>query len=87
MYAIRSYYEFENIFRNLLKEMPKAKDILTMSRSATLIRVFKLWKKQKRNLNLIIAESRPANEGKSMAKELLNAGIKVELITDAMTVV
>ena len=77
--------KFENIFRNLLKEMPKAKDILTMSRSGTLIRVFKLWKKRKRNLNLIIAESRPSNEGKSMAKELLNAGIKVELITDAMT--
>ena len=84
---IRSIEEqkFEKIFLKLIKELPTAKKILTISRSGTLIRIFKLWNKRKRNLRLIIPESRPWNEGKKMAKELLTAGLKVEMITDAMT--
>jgi translation initiation factor 2B subunit (eIF-2B alpha/beta/delta family) len=77
--------KFERIYSKIQKELPEAKKILTISRSGTLIRIFKLWHKQKRNLKLIIPESRPSNEGKLMAKELLDAGFKVELITDAMT--
>ena len=76
--------KIENIFRNLLNELPTVNNILTISKSGILIQVFKLWKERKRNLKLIIAESRPMNEGRNTAKELLNAGIKVELITDAM---
>ena len=79
--------KFENIFKNLINELPKAKNILTISRSGTLIQVFKLWKKRKRSLKLIIAESRPAYEGKKMTKELVNEGINVELITDAMSAI
>ncbi|UCH64376.1 MAG: hypothetical protein JSW63_06990 [Ignavibacterium sp.] len=77
--------KFEKICSKIQKEIPKARNILTISRSGTLISVFKLWHQHKRNLKLIIPESRPSNEGKLMAKELLEAGIKVEMITDAMT--
>ena len=49
-----------------------------------MINVFKLWHKKRSNLNIIITESRPANEGKLMAKELLKCDIKVNMITDAM---
>jgi translation initiation factor eIF-2B subunit delta len=77
--------KFERIYSKVRKELPKGKSILTISRSGTLIHIFKLWHKQKRNLKIIIPESRPSNEGKLMAKELLEAGLKVVLITDAMT--
>jgi len=77
--------KYEKIFINLIKELPKAKNILTISRSGTLIRIFNLWNKRERNLRLIIPESRPSNEGKKMAMDLLKAGLNVEIITDSMT--
>jgi translation initiation factor eIF-2B subunit delta len=77
--------KFERIYSKVRKELPKAKNILTISRSGTLLHIFNLWNKQKRNLKIIIPESRPSNEGKLMTRELLEAGLKVELITDAMT--
>jgi translation initiation factor eIF-2B subunit delta len=77
--------KFEKLVNNIKKELPRAKNILTISRSGTLIRIFKLWNQRKTDFKLIIPESRPSNEGKTMAKELLKAGLKVEMITDAMT--
>lgn len=76
--------KIKEIFINIYKKLPSAKTILTISRSGTLINVIKLWHKKKTNLKIIITESRPANEGKLMAKELLKCGLKVEMITDAM---
>ena len=84
------YYEDEDklrvdkIFNNIYKKLPTAKTILTISKSGTVIDVIKLWHRRRKNLKIIITESRPANEGKLMAKELLKFGIKVEMITDAM---
>ncbi|MCH8034572.1 MAG: hypothetical protein IH950_12560 [Bacteroidetes bacterium] len=75
----------KEIFKNIYKKLPSAKTILTISKSGTLINVIKLWHKKRTNLNIIITESRPANEGKLMAKELLMCGLKVEMITDVMT--
>ena len=74
----------KEIFTNIYKKLPSARTILTISKSGTLINVLKLWHKNGTNLKIIITESRPANEGKLMAKELLKCGIKVEMITDAM---
>jgi len=74
----------KQIFNNIYKKLPSAKTILTISKSGTLINVLKLWHKNRTNLKIIITESRPANEGKLMAKELLKCGIKVDMITDAM---
>ncbi len=72
------------IFTKIYKKLPSAKTILTISKSGTLINVLKLWHKNRTNLKIIVTESRPANEGKLMAKELLKCGIKVDMITDAM---
>ena len=77
--------KFERLFNKIQRELPNAKKILTISRSGTLIQVFKLWNQRKRNFRIIVSESRPSNEGKAMAKELLKAGLKVEMITDSMT--
>ena len=72
------------IFAKIYTKLPSANTILTISKSGTLLNVIKLWHKKKKNLKIIITESRPANEGKLMAKELLKCGIKVDMITDAM---
>ncbi len=77
--------QFKIIFDKIFNKLQSAKSILTISRSGTLINVFKLWHKRNRNLKLIITESRPASEGKLMAKELLKTGLKIELITEAMS--
>ncbi len=74
----------KEIFTKIYKKLPSAKTILTISKSGTLINVLKLWHKNGTNLKIIITESRPANEGKLMAKELLKCGVKVDMITDAM---
>jgi len=74
----------KEVFTKIYKKLPSAKIILTISKSGTLVNVFKFWHKKKTNLKIIITESRPANEGKLMAKELLMCGLKVEMITDVM---
>jgi translation initiation factor 2B subunit (eIF-2B alpha/beta/delta family) len=74
----------KEIFTKIYKKLPSVKTILTISKSGTLINVLKLWHKNRTNLKIIITESRPANEGKLMAKELLKNGLKVDMITDAM---
>jgi translation initiation factor 2B subunit (eIF-2B alpha/beta/delta family) len=86
---LRNYKQEENliintIFIKIYTKLPSANTILTISKSGTLLNVIKLWHKKKKNLKIIITESRPANEGKLMAKELLKCGIKVDMITDAM---
>ena len=72
------------IFTKIYRKLPSAKTLLTISKSGTLFNVLKLWHKNRTNLKIIITESRPAREGKLMAKELLKCGLKVEMITDAM---
>jgi translation initiation factor eIF-2B subunit delta len=73
------------IFTKIYKKLPSANTILTISKSGTILNVLKLWHKKRTNLKVIISESRPANEGKLLAKELLKQRLKVEMITDAMT--
>ena len=77
--------QFEIIFNKLSKKTKHINSIITISKSGTLKEVFNLWKGKNTNLNVVICESRPGNEGKLFAKELLKFGIKVELISDAMT--
>ena len=84
-FKIEENLQFKIIFDKIFNKLPSAKSILTISKSGTLINIFKMWHKRKSNLKLIITESRPANEGKLMAKELLKTGLKVELITEAMS--
>ena len=77
--------QFEILFDKLYKKTKQINSIITISKSGTLKEVLKLWKQKNQNLKVVICESRPGNEGKLFAKELLNLGIKVELISDAMT--
>ncbi len=77
--------QFQNIFNQMHNSIKNINLVLTISKSGTLKEIFKLWKEQNKNIKVIISESRPANEGKIFAKQLLKLGIKVELITDAMT--
>jgi translation initiation factor eIF-2B subunit delta len=73
------------IFDKLYKNTKQFNTIITISKSGTLKEILKLWKQKNKNLKVVVCESRPANEGKLFAKELLKFGIKVELISDAMT--
>jgi len=77
--------KYEIIFNKITKKAKHINSIITISKSGTLKEVFKLWKQKNKNLKVVICESRPGNEGKLFARELLNLGIKVELISDAMT--
>ena len=84
-FANKEKNQFEIIFNNLIKKTKHINSVITISKSGTLKEVFKLWRQRNKNLKVVISESRPMNEGKLFAKELLNLGIKVELISDAMT--
>ena len=83
-YEDEEILKINRIFTKIYKKLPSAKTILTISKSGTVINVIKLWHKKRKNLKIIITESRPANEGKLMAKELLKYGLRVEMISDAM---
>ena len=76
--------KYELIFNKLYKIARRINSIITISRSGTLKEILKLWKQNNKNLKVVISESRPGNEGKLFAKELLKFGLKVELISDAM---
>ena len=58
--------------------------ILTFSNSKTVYKVLSQFKRENKKLTVIIAESRPVNEGRILAKLLAKEKIKVELITEAM---
>ncbi len=75
--------KFKRISDKLKKKIPKCKSILTISRSGTFLNVISLADPE-RKLEISVLESRPKNEGRLTAKELLSKGFKVKLITDAM---
>jgi len=77
--------KLKRIFQKIYNKLPKINTILTISKSGTLIEVFRMWSMKNKNLKIIIPESRPASEGKLMAKALIKLGINTELITDAMS--
>lgn len=76
--------KYEIIFDELYNHIKYYKNVITLSRSGTLLKIFKLWHKRNKKLKVIVCESRPALEGRKFALDLLKSGIKVELITDPM---
>ncbi len=58
--------------------------ILTLSNSKTVFKILAQFKRENEKLTLIIAESRPVNEGRIMAELLAKEKIKIEFITEAM---
>lgn len=87
-YLKKSIDEQENSIKNLFernkKLLLKNSVITTISFSKTLLEIFKLWYKENPDLKIFITESRPNNEGKLLAKKLINLGINCHLIVDAM---
>lgn len=83
-YENKEKQKAEQIYKNLKNEIKYKNSILTISRSGTLLSVFKLWHKENNKLNVIVCESRPALEGRLFAKDLCKAGITCTLITDTM---
>lgn len=75
--------QYLKINKNFIPYCKYVSSIFTLSNSKTLLEVFKLLNEKKR-ISIIIAESRPQLEGRLFAKALLKAGIKVELIPDAL---
>jgi translation initiation factor 2B subunit (eIF-2B alpha/beta/delta family) len=83
-HSIKQKDKIDKIFNNIYPNLKRIKSIITISRSGTLLSVLKLWQQKNKHLRIIICESRPKFEGKLMAKELAEIGIKTLLITDAM---
>jgi translation initiation factor 2B subunit (eIF-2B alpha/beta/delta family) len=83
-HSIKQKEKIDKIFNNIYPNLKRIKSIITISRSGTLLGILKLWQQKNKQLRIIICESRPKFEGKLMAKELAEIGIKTLLITDAM---
>jgi translation initiation factor 2B subunit (eIF-2B alpha/beta/delta family) len=87
---INYYSEYEEkandkIFENGKKYFLSASKVLTISNSLTVISFLKRLHSQNKKLEVVIAESRPKNEGRVLAKRLLSDGIKIEFISDFST--
>ena len=76
--------KLEAIFDKVHPKLKKVKKVITLSRSGTVLGILKLLHQKNNNLQVVVCESRPKQEGRLFAKELVSNGIKVELITDAM---
>ncbi len=72
------------LFENCYKELKNFRKIITISNSKTVQEFLKYFKSKRKNLLVVICESRPKLEGRNLAKALLKEQIKVQLITEAM---
>ena len=86
---IRNYLTTENIvyrqiFDKLYSNIKSYKSFITISNSKTVFEIFTLLSQRKRDIELTISESRPQNEGKVLADNLLSLGLNVNFITEAM---
>jgi translation initiation factor eIF-2B subunit delta len=76
--------KYENIFNKLYKSIPNSKNIITLSRSGTVLNILKLWQRINKNLIVVVCESRPMLEGRLLANDLLKFDLRVEIITDSV---
>lgn len=83
-HSSRQKDELEIIFQKIYPRLKNPDKIITLSRSGTVLAILKLLHDKDNNFRLVVCESRPKFEGKLMAQALAKAGIKTELITDAM---
>jgi translation initiation factor 2B subunit (eIF-2B alpha/beta/delta family) len=87
---INYYSEYEKIVQNKIFENGKkyflnVSKVITISNSFTVFSFLNKLNSLNSNLEVIIAESRPKNEGKVLAKKLIERGIPIEFITDFST--
>ncbi len=83
-HQIKKRNEAEILFNKMKPHLLKIKKIITLSRSGTVLDLLKYWHKKNNSLKVVVCESRPMFEGRLAAEELAKAGIKAELVTDAM---
>lgn len=83
-YSINENQKAKIIFSSIYPRLKETQNVITLSRSGTVLAVLTLWHQKNKRLKVVVCESRPMFEGGLMAKELAANGIKVELITDAM---
>jgi len=76
--------KLEAIFDKLHPNLKKVKTVITLSRSGTVSAILKSLHQKNKKIKVVVCESRPKFEGRLMAQALAKAGIKTELITDAM---
>jgi translation initiation factor 2B subunit (eIF-2B alpha/beta/delta family) len=75
-----SYYL--KIYENLEPWLRMKKCVFTLSNSQTVFEIIKLWFKENKKIEIVIAESRPAFEGRVLAKKLIKLGVKINFISD-----
>jgi translation initiation factor 2B subunit (eIF-2B alpha/beta/delta family) len=73
---------YPSIYKNSLPLIKNINLIFTFSNSRTIYEILKLHKKEHPRLKVFITESRPINEGRILAKKLLNKKINVEFAPD-----
>lgn len=83
-YSIKHKDKIEIIFNKMYPRLKHLNSFITLSRSGTVIDILKLWYKKNKKIKVVVCESRPKLEGRLMTESLTGAGIKTELITDAM---
>lgn len=74
---------FYKIYLNVKPLLINKRNIFTLSNSKTVFEVLKYLHEDNKNVEVVIAESRPAFEGRMLARKLLKFGIKVTLIVDS----
>ena len=83
-YSINENQKTKIIFNSIYSRLKKPRNVITLSRSGTVLAVLKFWHQKNKKIKVVVCESRPKFEGRLTVKELSEVGIKVELITDAM---
>ncbi len=86
---IHSFEECEtsklhNIYSSLKPHLSGVNSIVTISNSFTLLQIFTMLNRDVENLSIAVSEARPNLEGRILAEKLAQAGIKIEMITEAM---
>jgi translation initiation factor 2B subunit (eIF-2B alpha/beta/delta family) len=81
---LNKHYIYKSIFNNVLPYIKKARIIYSFSNSKTVCEVLKLLKKERKDIKVLLTESRPMNEGRVLAERLLKEKIQIEFGTDAL---
>lgn len=74
--------ELPRILRVARDRLPRHGEVLTISRSGTVRQVLASARGPRRPRKVVVLESRPGGEGRTLARELQRAGLVVELIPD-----
>ncbi len=75
---------YDRIYKNFKKSVKKVKNIITISNSRTVLELLERIYKDNKRITVTVCESRPQNEGRILAESLLDTGINVNFITEAM---